>query len=280
VVAKLETPPTTLSRRRFLLRAAAERPMPVAHVLRGEKGRPLMARRAPLDNVDHQHLRVIGGPASEVSVNQALVVPSEFEQLQREYPILFRKDSDGGFQAVAILGLDRGENLFLSEGEWTTRYVPATLRRGPLFLGVGDEEQPGDAAIVIDLDDPRVSESEGEPLFLPHGGAAPFLQQAADALRTVHEGLALSRTMFARFAELDLIAPVEISVEVGDGTRYRLADLFTVDAGRFTGLSGAELESLNRAGFLVAAIHARSSLANINRLIELKTAKRASAADA
>ena len=92
-----------------------------------------MARLVALDNVDHQHLRVIGG-TSEVSVNQALVVPSEFEQLQREYPILFRKDSDGGFQAVAILGLDRGENLFLREGEWIARYIPATLRRGPLFL--------------------------------------------------------------------------------------------------------------------------------------------------
>jgi hypothetical protein len=247
--------------------------MPVAHVLRGEKGRPLMAKRVALDNVDHQHLRVTSRATSEVSVNQALVVPSEFEQLQREYPILFRKDSDGEFHAVAILGLDRGENLFLSEGEWTTYYVPATLRRGPLFLGVGDEEQPGDAAIVIDLDDPRVSESQGEPLFLPHGGAAPFLQQAADALRTVHEGLGLSRAMFARFAEIDLIAPVEINVEVDDGTRYRFPDMFTVDPGRFAGLSGTELEGLNRAGFLAAAIHVRSSLANINRLIQLKTAK-------
>ena len=232
-----------------------------------------MRKRVPLDNVDHQHLRVIAGATSELSVNQALVVPSEFEQLQREYPILFRKDSDGGFQSVAILGLDRGENLFLSEGEWTTYYVPATLRRGPLFLGVADEDQPGEEAIVIDLDDPRVSETEGEPLFLPHGGAAPFLQQAADALRTVHEGLALSRTMFAQLAELDLIAPVEINMEVGDGTQYRLPDLFTIDAGRFAGLSGAELEVLHRAGFLAAAIHARSSLANINRLIELKSGK-------
>src|SRR5207302_4590018 len=81
-------------RRRFLLRAAAERPMPHADVLRGEKSRLLMAKRVPLDNVDHQHLRVIAGATSEVSVNQALVVPSEFEQLQREYSILFRKDSD------------------------------------------------------------------------------------------------------------------------------------------------------------------------------------------
>jgi hypothetical protein len=235
-----------------------------------------MARRVQLDNVDHQHLRVIDRAAGEVSINQALVVPSEFEPLQREYPILFRRDAQGGFQSVAILGLDRGENLFLRDGEWITRYVPATLRRGPLFLGVGDEEQPGDAAILIDLDDPRVSESEGEPLFLPHGGAAPSLQQAAEALHTVHEGLELSRAMFAVLAELDLIQPVEINVEIGDGTRYRLPDFLTIGADRFAALSGAELERLNRAGFLAAAVHARSSLANIERLIELKTDKLAS----
>jgi hypothetical protein len=86
--------------------------------------------------------------------------------------------------------------------------------------------------------------------------------------------------MFAQFAELDLISPVEISVEVDDGTRYRLPDLFTIDSGRFSGLSGTELETLHRAGFLTAAIHARCSLANISRLIELKTSKLASAVDA
>ena len=114
--------------------------MPRAHEPGSENKRSLMARRVQLDNVDHQHLRVIDRASSDLSVNQALVVPNEFEQLQREYPILFRRDADGQFQSVAILGLDRGENLFLSDGEWLTRYVPATLRRGPLFLGVGDED--------------------------------------------------------------------------------------------------------------------------------------------
>ncbi|MFL6725871.1 MAG: SapC family protein [Sphingomicrobium sp.] len=239
-----------------------------------------MTRRVQLDNVDHQHLRVIDRAGDEVSVNQALAVPSEFEQLQREYPILFRRDADGQFQSVAILGLDRGENLFLRDGEWLTRYVPATLRRGPLFLGVGDEEQLGDAAILIDLDDPRVSESEGALLFLPHGGAGPFLQQAAEALHIVREGLELSRLMFVLFAELDLIAPVEISVEVGDGTRYRLDNFFTISVEQFAALPGAALEQLSGAGFLAAAIYVRSSLGNINRLIELKTEKFASAAHA
>nr|NUR38194.1 SapC family protein [Sphingomonas sp.] len=239
-----------------------------------------MTNRVLLDNVDHQHLRVIDRASSEVSVNQALVVASEFENLQREFPIMFRQDSDDDFLAVVILGLERGENLFLRDGEWITRYVPATLRRGPLFLAVGDPERDGDSGIAIDLDDPRVSESEGEPLFLPHGGAAPLLQRATEALRTVHEGLEHSRAMFALFRELGLVAPVEIDVDLGDGTHYHLADLFTISAERFDGLSDAELGTLHRAGFLSAAIHARSSLANINRLIELKTNDVASAAHA
>lgn len=234
-----------------------------------------MTRWVLLDNVDHQHLRVIDRVEGDASVNQALVVPSEFEELQREYPILFRQDADGAFQSVAILGLDRGENLFLRNGEWTMRYVPATLRRGPLFLGIDDSGEPASAAILIDLDDPRVSETEGEPLFLPHGGAAPFLQRAAEALRTVQEGLELGSAMFGIFVELNLIRPVDINVEVGDGTRYRLPDLFSIDTERLADLSGADLERLNRAGFLAAAIHARSSLGNINRLIELKMAANA-----
>ena len=83
--------------------------------------------------------------------------------------------------------------------------------------------------------------------------------------------------MFALFAELDLIAPVEISAEIDDGTRYRLDNFFTISVEQFAALPGAALEQLSRTGFLAAAVHARSSLANINRLIELKTDKLASA---
>ena len=240
-----------------------------------------MASWVPLDNVEHAQLRLIGRPSVDACVNQTLIVPPEFEELQREYPILFRRDDDGQFQSVVILGLDRGENLFLVDGAWSGRTIPATLRRGPFFLAVDEEEgEAHDAALVIDLDDERVSESEGDPLFLSHGGAAPVLQSAAEALRTVHEGLEQSRAMFALFAELELIAPVEIEVDLGDGTNYRLADFFTISSEGLSSLGGDALERLNRSGFLAAAIHARSSLANINRLVELKTGKLASVVDA
>src|SRR5438309_8943161 len=182
-------------------------------------GEPLMARRVPLDNVEHAQLRLIDRPSVDACVNQTLIVPPEFEELQREYPILFRRDDDGQFQSVVILGLDRGENLFLVDGAWSGRTMPATLRRGPFFLAVGEEQNDAhDAALVIDLDDERVSESEGDPLFLPHGGAAPVLQSVAEAPRTVHAGLEQSRAMFALFAGPEPIAPVRIEVGIGGGT--------------------------------------------------------------
>ncbi len=42
---------------------------------------------------------------------------------------------------------------------------------------------------------------------------------------------------------------------------------------RFLALTGAELEPLHRSGFLAPAIFIRSSLPNLNRLIELKRRK-------
>jgi len=69
------------------------------------------------------------------------------------------------------------------------------------------------------------------------------------------------------------LRPVNLQVQLGDGLEYRIPDVFTIDAGEFAALSGESLNRLRRSGFLPHAIFARSSLANINRLIEMKTAK-------
>ena len=232
--------------------------------------------RVVLDNVEHHALRVIlrGSPDLD-RVNQTLIVPTEFEEAQREYPILFRKDSDGKFVAVALLGFDKGENLFLEGEQWNARYIPAAHRRGPFFLGVRETEELGETkrelALHIDLDDPRVSESDGEPVFKPHGGNSAYLEYVMDALNTVHDGLRAAPAMFAAFEQLRLIQPVELNVEIGDGLTYSIPNFFTIGAEQFAALGGDALEQLHRSGFLAAAIHVRSSLGNVERLIERKS---------
>ena len=233
--------------------------------------------KVQLNNVDHGELRLRRRYSAELghSVNQLLLVPSEFEEAQREYPILFRRDPQGAFQAVAILGFDRGENLFLSGESWNARYKPAVVRREPFFIGEReDDDAAGNAlAVFFDLDDPRVGAEDGEPLYLPLGGNAPLLDEALSALRAVQEGVHEAKAMFALFAELDLLQPVNLLVELGDGLEYRIPEVFSIDNGQLSSLSGPKVERLLRSGFLPHAIFARSSLANMNRLIELKARK-------
>ena len=237
-----------------------------------------VVNRVVLDNVEHHGLRVAQRGSPELdSVNQTLLVPTEFGDAQREYPIFFRKDSDGHFVAVALLGFDKGENLFLDGDRWNANYVPAAHRRGPFFLGVRESEDLGEIkrelSLHVDLDDPRVCEDDGQPVFKPHGGKAPYLEYVMDALHAVHDGLRTAPAMFALFDELGLIQPIALNVELGDGVTYNITNFFTIGAEQFAALDGEALERLNRSGFLAAAVHVRSSLGNVARLIELKNRK-------
>lgn len=227
-----------------------------------------MANRVPLDNVEHADLRVDSAFAAEYghAVNQALLVPSEFVEAQREYPILFRQEKNGEFIAVALLGFDRGENLFLKDGQWRARHVPAAIRRGPFFLGSDHEVEP---RLYVDLGDPRVG-SAGEPLFRSHGGDAPYLDEVRKALRTVHQGLGDASAFFGALLDLQLIRPLELRIGVREGIEYHVPDVFSIDEDRWNALGGAELERLHRAGWLASVLLVRSSLGNVERLIALK----------
>ena len=233
-----------------------------------------MTNRVLLNNVDHADLKAITGygPRFGDNVNQALLLPTEFEDAQREYPILLRKDQNGDYQAVALLGLDRDENLFLEAGEWRARYVPAVQQRGAFSIALRDDGDGGAPRpmIHVDLDHPRVSATEGESLFLPAGGNAPYLQHMVGVLGAIYDGLEISGPMFAAFVELELIAPVSIDIELEGGMTYDLPDFHTIAADALAALSGTDLERMHQSGLLRAAQWLVSSMGNIQRLVEMK----------
>jgi hypothetical protein len=233
-----------------------------------------------LNNVDHGDLRVVtrGDSGFGDDINQVLIFPTEFEAVQREYPIFFRKDAEGVFQSVALLGLDRDENLFLEERGWNARYVPAIQQRGPFSIALRSDGEP---MIHVDLDDPRVQAAEieegGERVFLPAGGNSPYLQHVARLLGVIYDGLEFSKVMFAAFEAHGLIEPIDVEIKLDDYTQYDLPELYTISQDRFAALDAAGLEALHRSGFLAAAQWVLSSLGNVGFLVELKNRKRAAA---
>lgn len=233
-----------------------------------------------LNNVDHADLRVAAGHAARFgdAVNQTLILPTEWEEVQREYPILFRRGADGAFLSVALLGLDRDENLFLREDRWDGRYVPALHQRGPFSIGLLRDRPDAEPMIHVDLDHPRIAAAtddaaaDARPVFLPHGGNTAYLDAVADVLRRIHLGTDIVAPLFRALDGAGLIRPVSLDVELDETRRYRLDGFHTIAAERLAALDGNTLADLHARGFLQPAFWALSSLANVSRLIERKRA--------
>jgi hypothetical protein len=240
-----------------------------------------MVQHVMLNNVAHKDLRVITGYSAAFGENvaTAMVVPTEFAQAQREYPIFFRKDpATGDFMAVVLLGLQKDENLFLDEKGWNADYVPGVIARGPFFIGYQQRQVEGKTVPVqvihVDMEHPRVSRSEGEALFRPDGGNSRYLDRMADLLNAVSQGLDVNKPMFEAFQAADLIEPVQLEIKVNSEEQYNLTGLHTISREKLSKLDAETLFKLHRAGFLQAAFLVTSSVNNVQRLIDLKNRRR------
>jgi hypothetical protein len=234
-----------------------------------------------LNNVAHKDLRVITRYGAQFGdeVGTVLTFPTEYADVQREYPIFFRKDpASGEYHSVALLGFGKHENLFLQEGRWLADYVPGIVVRGPFLIGFQERDVGGElrqeTVIHVDLDHPRVSYSEGEPVFLPKGGNSPYLDHIALVLRGIHAGLEVSKAMFAAFSALELIEPVSLDVKLNAEEGFSVVGLHTIDQRKLAALDGASLERLNKAGFLQGAFLVIASLGNVKKLMAMKQRRR------
>jgi len=240
-----------------------------------------MPQHTLLNNIDHKDLRVVLRYGAEFGDNVATVLtfPTEYGDIQREYPIFFRKDSaTGEYQSIALLGFEKGENLFLDSGRWDAHYIPGLVARGPFLIGFQERLNDGEArkepVIHVDLDNPRISFTEGRPVFLPAGGNSPYLNQVAAVLKGIHEGIEVSKLMFAAFTALDLIEPVKLEIKISDEETHNLAGLHTINQDKLRALDSESIFRLHRSGFLQGAYLALASLNNVSSLMAMKQRRR------
>jgi hypothetical protein len=225
-----------------------------------------MAHTVLLNNVDHKDLRVITQRGAEFGdgVMFAVTFPAEFRNLQAHYPIVFRKLPDGtGFEPIALLGLQDGQNLFLRPQGWDAAYLPLAIERLPFYIGMDGPE----LVVHVDLDSPRISTTQGEAVFLTHGGSTEFLERMTSVLLAIHQGLQDTPAFIAALLEHELLEPFVFEVERAPGSRSRLEGFYTVHEERLRALPGDALARLSQAGHLQAAYMAIASLSQFRALI-------------
>lgn len=242
-----------------------------------------MTRHALLNNIDHQNSRVIHYFSSDFGDNiaSALVFPTEFTELQKEYPILIRRDDpQGHYQAIALLGFAADENLYLNDQHpvgWDAHYIPASLEKGPFLIGfqrsMGMQDEEPNAVVHIDMNHPKVSTEQGQQLFLSQGGNSPYLEHISARLQTIQQGAALAPLLFTALEKLELLEPVKIEFSLQNAEKIRLLGNYCINEQRLATLSAEDLTKLHRSGFLPLIYAMIFSMNNIRHLIERKNSR-------
>jgi hypothetical protein len=236
-----------------------------------------MPRFEVLNNVAHKDLRVAThfGPEFGDATGMVVAFPTEFAELQREYPLFLRRDPQTReLQAVALLGFDRAENLYLQGERWNASYVPGAIAKGPFLIGFQERRVDGDVrrepVIHVDLEHARVGTGRGEAVFLPQGGQTPYLQHIAGVLRGINDGVEAGQRMYAALDALQLIQPIALDVRFDAQRGANLTGLLGIDRDRLAALEAAQLHALHRAGWLEGVYLLLASMQNMRRLIAEK----------
>lgn len=232
-----------------------------------------------LNNVDHKDLKVITKRSAQYgdNVQCAITFFWEFRSIQAHYPIFFSKGpGNDEYTAVAMFGFEDKENLFLGEAGWDAHYIPLSVKREPFLIGFQQSTDPSsgdkEPVIHVNMGSPRISESEGEDVFLAHGGISPYLEQINSILNTINEGHPVHQLFIRELVEHDLLEPFAIDIQLNDGSQNRLMGFHTINEDVLFELDGDVLASLNEKGFLLPIYMAVASLSNVRDLIERKNA--------
>lgn len=232
-----------------------------------------MTKHQPLNPADHGNLRIDtrADAALGDAVMATLVVPDEFRKAQAHFPILFRKDvATGRFGALALLGFEQGENLFLGNTGWDAGYRPMSLAIQPFLVGM-PEGGEGEPQVHVDMDHARIaSGGEGVRVFDEQGQATPYLDTVAENLGNLHQGFQDSEGFYGALERHGLLEPFTLTVPLADGSKQSLVGFHIIDEDRLRGLDGDALAELHAEGHLMPLFMALASLSQLSALVARK----------
>ncbi len=198
--------------------------------------------------------------------------PSEFAELQREYPIFLRRKPGQKRGSPWPAGF-RTTREPVPAGRALECLLPAWCGKGPFLIGFQEHYVDGlltqDAVMHVDLDHPRVTAGAGEPVFLPQGGNTPTWT-TSPACCAASTRAARTRPQCAMLDDCGLIQPVTLDVQIAPYHRVSVSGLHGIDRERLAALDSSRLAALNRAGYLEGAYLMLASLHNMRRLIAEK----------
>src|SRR6185295_15729686 len=204
---------------------------------------------------------------------------TEFALACRDYPIAF-VSSDGGrnFVAVAVLGMENQQNLFVMPDDgWDPGvYLPAYVRRYPFCMTrvtVDGKEQPERIACV----EKRAINDKGEALYNAKGEPLPAWEERRKLLFEYEADLVRSDEMTRTLASLGLLETFTMQAVPNEGEPLAMTGMYRVAEQKLTELAPDTLKDLVQKGILARVYAHLISLGNFGRLLDRRAAAAKSA---
>lgn len=178
-------------------------------------------------------------------------------------PIAFSKAGEH-FALFAVQGLKDGENhLIDAAGNWLTGYIPAAYRGYPFALANSDEQ----LVLCIDTDSGLINDNEGEAFFDELDEPSPRIKEILDFLSQVATNKQTTHTLCLLLAELELLEPWPITVNIEDKD-VSVEGLYRISEAKFNTLDTDTLTSLRDKGALPLIFCQLLSMQNLAHIVE------------
>ena len=235
-----------------------------------------MSAHAVLLPETHRNVTVRTGHDADLGsrVMAAITFPLEFRALQNHYPIVFQRNAERtAFQALALLGFENGENLFLKNGSWDADYIPLSIDVQPFLIGrapSGAERKQ----VHIDMDSPRVGvgDARGVRLFSDDGRATAFVDGVADKLAQLDEGYAGCQAYLEWLEMHDLLEPFTLEIALNDGSKNSLVGFHTINEDRLATMDAKAVQDMHAKDYALPIYMALASLSRFAALVARKNA--------
>jgi hypothetical protein len=225
----------------------------------------------PVNKEVHAKFKVkpLDGFAFARDFHIASIMVHEFARAASVYPIVFLEDKDKDeFRPVVLMGLDAGENLFVSEdGKWQASYVPAIIRRYPFALAQTDQE--GQFTVCIDEDSPYVGQDEGQALFDNKGEPTEVVENVKRYLGELQQMEVFTKEYCRFLAEHNLFTPLNMRVRENDKIK-NITGCYVINEERLNNLSDTLFLEIRSRRYTAPVYSHLTSLAQIERLATLK----------
>ncbi|WP_341938670.1 SapC family protein [Marinimicrobium sp. C2-29] len=205
-------------------------------------------------------------------LNSVPLLATEIASVARELPVIFAKtQDDGGYVPLGVMGLKKGQNLFLDDKErLTLRYVPGFIRRYPFAFANDGKSENFTLCIDDQFEGWSKDGTEGKRLFTESGEQTEELKGVMEFLKDYQYRAELTNVFCKKLAELELLEPMEANIKLKDGQEgggFNLTGFYVVNRDKLKALKDEEVLDLFKKDGLELIFSHLQSLQNLNGLV-------------